>query len=99
PELPTSRREPPGQLELPAAHPARPAIQPERTASPPDRPAGRPEPPVAARGQPKRPGRYVQATFDSLGEPLREVTFVVLDLETTGGSPAVDALTTIGAGG
>ena len=28
----------------------------------------------------------VQATFDELGSPLRETTFVVVDLETTGGS-------------
>ncbi|MGB9377419.1 MAG: DEDD exonuclease domain-containing protein [Mycobacteriales bacterium] len=42
-------------------------------------------------------GRYVQATFDELGEPLREVTFVVVDLETTGGSPAACEITEIGA--
>jgi DNA polymerase-3 subunit epsilon len=41
--------------------------------------------------------RYVQATFDSLGEPLHDVTFVVLDLETTGGSAEVDSITEIGA--
>ena len=29
----------------------------------------------------------IQASFDELGTPLREVTFVVVDLETTGGSP------------
>lgn len=40
---------------------------------------------------------YVQASFDELGEPLREVTFVVVDLETTGGSPATSAITEIGA--
>jgi DNA polymerase-3 subunit epsilon len=28
----------------------------------------------------------VQATFDELGTPLRETVFVVVDLETTGGS-------------
>lgn len=38
-----------------------------------------------------------QLTFDELGTPLREVTFVVLDLETTGGSPQRDAITEIGA--
>ena len=31
-----------------------------------------------------------QLAFDELGTPLREVTFVVLDLETTGGSRTSD---------
>jgi len=39
----------------------------------------------------------VQGTFDELGTPLREVTFVVVDLETTGGSPAGARITEIGA--
>jgi DNA polymerase-3 subunit epsilon len=38
-----------------------------------------------------------QLSFDELGTPLREVTFVVLDLETTGGSSATDAITEVGA--
>jgi DNA polymerase-3 subunit epsilon len=38
-----------------------------------------------------------QASFDELGTPLREVTFVVVDLETTGGSPGACAITEIGA--
>jgi len=38
-----------------------------------------------------------QLSFDELGTPLREVTFVVLDLETTGGSPNADAITEVGA--
>ncbi len=41
--------------------------------------------------------RHPQLSFDELGTPLREVTFVVLDLETTGGSPNADAITEIGA--
>ncbi len=38
-----------------------------------------------------------QATFDELGRPLREVTFVVVDLETTGGSHLACDITEIGA--
>lgn len=38
-----------------------------------------------------------QRTFDDLGTPLHAVTFCVLDLETTGGSPAEHAITEIGA--
>ncbi len=38
-----------------------------------------------------------QASFDELGTPLRDVTFVVVDLETTGGSPASAHITEIGA--
>ncbi|TQM14125.1 DEDD exonuclease domain-containing protein [Pseudonocardia kunmingensis] len=41
--------------------------------------------------------RPSQLSFDELGTPLREVTFVVLDLETTGGSAGKDAITEIGA--
>ncbi len=39
----------------------------------------------------------VQLGLDDLGTPLREVTFVVVDLETTGASPADSAITEIGA--
>ena len=38
-----------------------------------------------------------QASFDDLGRHLSATTFVVLDLETTGGSPGVNAITEIGA--
>ena len=41
--------------------------------------------------------RIVQGTLDDLGTPLSEVTFVVVDLETTGGSPADCGITEIGA--
>jgi DNA polymerase-3 subunit epsilon len=41
--------------------------------------------------------RPSQLSFDELGTPLREVTFVVLDLETTGGSAGNDAITEVGA--
>jgi len=36
-------------------------------------------------------------TFDDLGTPLHDVTFVVVDLETTGGSPTQCAITEVGA--
>ncbi len=39
----------------------------------------------------------VQRSFDDLGTPLADTTFVVVDLETTGGSPSADAITEIGA--
>jgi len=39
----------------------------------------------------------VQRTLDELGTPLAEVTFVVVDLETTGGSPAGAHITEVGA--
>ncbi len=39
----------------------------------------------------------VQLGLDQIGEPLRATTFVVVDLETTGGSPATSAITEIGA--
>ena len=39
----------------------------------------------------------VQGTFDDLGTPLSSVTFVVVDLETTGGSPVECGITEIGA--
>lgn len=39
----------------------------------------------------------VQRSFDDLGLALSDTTFVVIDLETTGGSPAEDAITEIGA--
>lgn len=39
----------------------------------------------------------MQRSFDDLGTPLSDVTFVVLDLETTGGSPTQCSITEIGA--
>jgi DNA polymerase-3 subunit epsilon len=39
----------------------------------------------------------VQATIDELGTPLRAATFVVVDLETTGGPPEECGITEIGA--
>ncbi|WP_372594118.1 DEDD exonuclease domain-containing protein [Actinotalea sp.] len=49
--------------------------------------------PAPPRGAP----RAVQPTLEEIGTPLHEVTFVVVDLETTGGSPATSAITEIGA--
>ncbi|WP_048695836.1 DEDD exonuclease domain-containing protein [Nostocoides australiense] len=46
---------------------------------------------------PARPARAIQGTLDDLGTPLHEVTFVVVDLETTGGSAHADHITEIGA--
>jgi len=40
---------------------------------------------------------YQQPSFDDLGTPLSDLTFVVVDLETTGGSPTDCAITEIGA--
>ena len=34
-----------------------------------------------------------QQSFDELGTPLAQVTFVVVDLETTGASPRTEAIT------
>ena len=42
-------------------------------------------------------GAPVQLGLDEVGTPLSEVTFVVVDLETTGGSPTSSAITEIGA--
>ena len=39
----------------------------------------------------------IQRTFDDLGTPLHEVSFCVLDLETTGVSPATCEITEVGA--
>ncbi|HEV8561906.1 MAG TPA: DEDD exonuclease domain-containing protein [Actinophytocola sp.] len=41
--------------------------------------------------------RSPQLSFDELGTPLRTTTFVVFDLETTGGSRESDTITEIGA--
>ena len=39
----------------------------------------------------------MQASFDDLGTPLHQVTFVVVDIETTGGTAADGGITEIGA--
>ena len=53
---------------------------------------------VSCRPWHRRLGRVtVQRSFDDLGTPLADVTFCVLDLETTGGDRADDAITEVGA--
>jgi DNA polymerase III subunit epsilon len=39
----------------------------------------------------------LQPSFDELDEPLRDTTFTVVDLETTGGAAGTDSITEIGA--
>ncbi|HET9138732.1 DEDD exonuclease domain-containing protein [Actinophytocola sp.] len=43
------------------------------------------------------PSARSQLSFDELGTPLRTTTFVVFDLETTGGSAEADTITEFGA--
>ncbi|GAB3304025.1 DEDD exonuclease domain-containing protein [Geodermatophilus aquaeductus] len=51
-----------------------------------------------SRRAPAAPAQgFVQASIDDLGTPLAGTTFVVVDLETTGGSPKDSAITEIGA--
>jgi DNA polymerase-3 subunit epsilon len=46
----------------------------------------------------EKESHHWQATFDEIGRPLSETTFVVLDLETSGASPSTGAgITEIGA--
>jgi len=46
---------------------------------------------------PRTPSTQFQPTFEELGTPLRDVTFVVVDLETTGGRTQDSGITEIGA--
>ena len=54
---------------------------------------------TSTRTAPRRPdpAAQYQASFEDLGRPLSETTFVVVDLETTGGAPADGGITEIGA--
>lgn len=49
---------------------------------------------MPSRSPARRPG---QASFDDLGAPLHEVTFCVIDIETTGGRAEDGGITEIGA--
>ncbi len=53
--------------------------------------------PPGSGATPPSPQTYVQGTFEDLGEPLHAATFVVVDLETTGGAPDGCGITEIGA--
>ncbi|WP_081680388.1 DEDD exonuclease domain-containing protein [Cellulomonas sp. URHD0024] len=53
--------------------------------------------PVRADTTPGPDARAHQPTLEDLGTPLSDVTFVVVDLETTGGTPSDCAITEIGA--
>ena len=67
-----------------------------------DRPAGRPGAGARPPGTPRAPPRTTdtRAPWEpapTSARPLFKVTFAVVDVETTGGSPATAALTEIGA--
>src|ERR1700710_890856 len=55
--------------------------------------------PLVGVASPSRPlsRAPVQQSFDDLGRLLSDITFVVVDLETTGGSPNQCSITEIGA--
>ena len=59
--------------------------------------ASAPRPPLSRPATARPHPVPVQGTFDELGTPLRETTFVVVDLETTGGSAQACSITEIGA--
>ena len=60
-------------------------------------PAPTPVPGTPASSPATRPEHFRQASLDDLGAPLVDTTFVVVDLETTGGSPSTDTITEVGA--
>lgn len=62
-----------------------------------DMPSERRLRPVWADGAAPAAAPGVQPTLDDVGVPLADVTFVVVDLETTGGRPGDSAITEVGA--
>ncbi len=60
-------------------------------------PVPAPVPPASRIEHGQRNPRAIQPTLEDIGTPLHEVTFVVVDLETTGGTPATSAITEFGA--
>jgi DNA polymerase-3 subunit epsilon len=73
------------------------AVRPARVPGTVSPPTYRPAVP-SSPAPPRHDGqRYEQVTIDELGTALADVTFVVVDLETTGGSPKDSAITEIGA--
>jgi len=77
---------------------AAPLTAPAPPAAPAAPAPSRGRPPAApARGAAGPVGAPVQTSLDDLGTPLHDVTFVVVDLETTGGSARTCAITEVGA--
>ena len=52
---------------------------------------------IGVTGSPNKSATGWQPTFDEIGRALIDTTFVVVDLETTGGSHSSSAITEIGA--
>lgn len=78
---------------MPARTSPRALVRPGRVA-PPREPRS---PQHVSPRTPVRSRQPHQQSFDDLGTPLRHVTFCVVDLETTGTSPRMCAITEVGA--
>ena len=82
----------PGDGRHPSGRPGPPARHHKSVITPTYRPPRALSPTLLPRA-----ARYEQVPIEELGTPLADVTFVVVDLETTGGSPKDSAITEIGA--